>query len=114
MVVLMQVPRAAATKSVGEKLSPLPRLSVGASVEISDLDGPWTASQCSSPVYLTETSTIFVQPQINTDLHRFRNRNTNMSKNTTRTDPNPIHIHIRLPHLCSFALIRGRKYWFFL
>jgi hypothetical protein len=34
MVVLMHVARAVATRSVGEKVSPLPLLSLGASVEI--------------------------------------------------------------------------------
>src|SRR5207302_4495050 len=45
MVVLMQVPRAVATRSVGENASPLPLLSAGASVAIFDWDGPWVASQ---------------------------------------------------------------------
>ena len=45
IVVVMQVPSAVATRSVGEKLSPFPRLSVGASVEICECDGPWVASQ---------------------------------------------------------------------
>src|SRR5690349_24533933 len=58
MVVLMHVARAVATRSVGEKASPLPLLSLGASVEIFDCDGPCVASQCKSPVYLTETSTM--------------------------------------------------------
>jgi hypothetical protein len=40
MVVLMQVPSAVATKSVGENASPLPLLSAGASVAIFDCDGP--------------------------------------------------------------------------
>src|SRR5215471_13975937 len=70
-VVLMHVARAVATRSVGEKASPLPLLSLGASVEIFDCDGPCVASQCKSPVYFTKTSTI-VQRQINTDFHRFR------------------------------------------
>src|SRR5213595_4049808 len=58
IVVVMQVARAVATRSVGENASPLPLLSVGASVEILDRDGPWVALQCRSPVYLIETSTI--------------------------------------------------------
>ena len=58
MVVLMQVARAVATRSVGEKASPLPLLSLGASVEIFACDGPCVASQCKSPVYLTETWTM--------------------------------------------------------
>src|SRR6516164_1291445 len=58
MVVLMHVARAVATKSVGEKASPLPLLSLGASVEIFDCEGPCVASQCKSPAYLTETSTM--------------------------------------------------------
>src|SRR5213076_1987535 len=59
MVVLMHIARAVATRSVGENASPLPLLSVGASVEIFDCDGPCSALQCKSPVYLTETLTIF-------------------------------------------------------
>src|SRR3989440_13069240 len=58
IVVLMQVPRAVATRSVGENASPLPLLSVGASVESIDSDGPCVASQCRSPVYLIEILTI--------------------------------------------------------
>src|SRR5205807_7684033 len=58
MVVLMQVARAVATRSVGENASPLPLLSVGASVAIFASDGPCTASQCKSPVYLTEILTM--------------------------------------------------------
>src|SRR5207247_5596695 len=71
LVVLMQVASAVATRSVGENASPLPLLSVGASVDIFDCDGPCVASQCKLPVYLTETSTID-EPQINTDFHGFR------------------------------------------
>src|SRR5213592_4795724 len=74
MVVLIQVASAVATRSVGENASPLPLLSVGASVEIFDCDGPCVASQCKLPVYLTETSTID-EPQINTRLRlRLRRR----------------------------------------
>src|SRR5213082_3353266 len=58
MVVVMHVASAVATRSVGENASPLPLLSVGASVEIFDCDGPCVASQCKSPAYLTETLTI--------------------------------------------------------
>src|SRR5258705_2164984 len=58
IVVLMHVARAVATRSVGEKVSPLPLLSLGASVEIFACEGPCVASQCKSPVYLTETSTM--------------------------------------------------------
>src|SRR5438132_2971167 len=58
MVVLMQVARAVATRSVGENASPLPLLSAGASVAIFAFEGPCTASQCKSPVYLTEILTI--------------------------------------------------------
>src|SRR5882724_13310892 len=58
MVVVMQVPRAVATRSVGENASPLPLLSVGASVAIFDCDGPCVASQCKSPVYLIEMLTM--------------------------------------------------------
>src|SRR3954447_6000977 len=58
MVVLMHVARAVAMRSVGEKASPFPLLSLGASVEIFACEGPCVASQCNSPVYLTETSTM--------------------------------------------------------
>src|SRR6266480_143237 len=58
MVVLMQVASAVATRSVGENASPLPLLSIGASVEIWDCDGPCVASQCKLPVYLTSTLTM--------------------------------------------------------
>src|SRR5438046_9941689 len=58
IVVLIHVPRAVATRSVGENASPLPLLSVGASVAIFDFDGPCTASQCKLPVYLIDTLTI--------------------------------------------------------
>src|SRR5438874_12642638 len=58
IVVLMHVARAVATRSVGEKASPLPLLSLGASVEIFAFEGPCVASQCKSPVYLTETWTM--------------------------------------------------------
>src|SRR5215475_5013603 len=58
MVVLMHVARAVATRSVGENASPLPLLSLGASVEIFACEGPCVASQCKSPVYLTETWTM--------------------------------------------------------
>jgi hypothetical protein len=58
MVVVMHVASAVATRSVGENASPLPLLSVGASVEIFDWDGPCVASQCKSPVYVTSTLTM--------------------------------------------------------
>src|SRR6266404_6892256 len=58
IVVLMHVARAVATRSVGEKASPLPLLSLGASVEIFACEGPCVASQCNSPVYLTKTWTM--------------------------------------------------------
>src|SRR5881275_2966168 len=58
IVVVMQVARAVATRSVGENASPLPLLSVGASVEILDLDGPCVALQRKSPLYVTSTLTI--------------------------------------------------------
>ena len=57
MVVVMQVPRAVATRSVGENASPLPLLSVGASVVIFDCDSPCVASQCKSRLYLISTLT---------------------------------------------------------
>src|SRR5437762_6747303 len=58
IVVLMQVASAVATRSVGENAAPLPLLSVGASVEIFDSDGPCVASQCKLPVYFTSTLTM--------------------------------------------------------
>src|SRR5438034_9116883 len=58
MIVLMHVPSAVATRSVGENDSPLPLLSVGASVASFDLEGPCVASQCKSPVYLISTLTM--------------------------------------------------------
>src|SRR5882762_9248429 len=58
IVVLMHVASAVATRSVGENASPLPLLSVGASVAILDCDGPWVASQCRSPAYSAEILTM--------------------------------------------------------
>src|SRR6266581_5530753 len=58
IVVLMHVARAVATRSVGENALPFPLLSIGASVAIFDFDGRCTASQCKSPVYLTEMLTM--------------------------------------------------------
>jgi len=58
MVVLIHVPKAVATKSVGENAAPFPLLSAGASVGIFDFEGPWVASQCKLPVYFTEIFTI--------------------------------------------------------
>ena len=49
MMVNMQEPQAVATRSVGEKVSPLPWLSTGASVAASDPEGPWTDLQRSFP-----------------------------------------------------------------
>jgi hypothetical protein len=49
MVVSMHVPRAVATRSVGEKASPFPMLSFGASVSCFSPDGPWIAEQRSDP-----------------------------------------------------------------
>src|SRR4029077_3673775 len=62
MVVLMQVPRAVATRSVGENASPLPLLSAGASVASFACDGPCVASQWRSPVYLIEILTMADYP----------------------------------------------------
>jgi len=45
MIVAMHAAKAVATRSVGEKLSPLPSLSIGASVASFMPEGPWTASQ---------------------------------------------------------------------
>ena len=53
MIVAMQAARAVATKSVGEKLSPLPSLSTGASVSNLRPEGPCTAEQCNCPSYRT-------------------------------------------------------------
>jgi len=58
MVVLMQVPSAVATRSVGENASPLPLLSIGASVASFACEGPWVASQCKLPVYSISTLTM--------------------------------------------------------
>ena len=44
MMVIIQLPSAVATRSVGEKASPLPWLSVGASVRIFVPDWTWVAS----------------------------------------------------------------------
>ena len=49
IIVAMQAARAVATKSVGEKDSPFPSLSTGASVSSLAPDGPWTAEQCNCP-----------------------------------------------------------------
>ena len=48
-IVRMQVLRAVATRSVGEKRSPLPWLSVGASVSSSQPEGPWLEWQRRAP-----------------------------------------------------------------
>ena len=52
MIVIMQAPRAVATRSVGEKLSPRPWLSTGASVTSVVPEGPWVARQRSPPSYV--------------------------------------------------------------
>ena len=57
MIVAIQVAKAVATRSVGEKDSPLPSLSTGASVSSLASEGPWTAEQCNCPSYLTEILT---------------------------------------------------------
>ena len=49
MIVRMQVLRDVATRSVGEKRSPLPWLSMGASVSRRVPEGPWLAWQRSCP-----------------------------------------------------------------
>ena len=49
MIVIMHAPSAVATRSVGEKLSPLPWLSTGASVTSVVPDGPWVARQRRPP-----------------------------------------------------------------
>ena len=57
MIVAIQVAKAVATRSVGEKDSPFPSLSTGASVSSLASEGPWTAEQCNCPSYLTEIFT---------------------------------------------------------
>ena len=57
IIVAIQVARAVATRSVGEKDSPFPSLSTGASVSSLASEGPWTAEQCNCPSYLTEILT---------------------------------------------------------
>ena len=57
MIVAIQVANAVATRSVGEKDSPLPSLSTGASVEREAPEGPWVAEQRSCPSYETEIFT---------------------------------------------------------
>ena len=49
MIVAIQVANAVVTRSVGEKDSPFPSLSTGASVDSLAPDGPWVAEQCSWP-----------------------------------------------------------------
>ena len=51
ITVSMQVPSAVASRSVGEKLSPFPSLSFGASVSSTAPDGTCRALVCSSPSY---------------------------------------------------------------
>src|SRR5437763_4202881 len=58
MVVLIHLPSAVATRSVGENASPFPSLSVGASVASLEFDGPCLAKQCRSPSYRIEILTI--------------------------------------------------------
>jgi hypothetical protein len=58
MVVLIQVPSAVATRSVGENASPFPLLSVGASVGSFACEGPCVAEQCKSPSYRIEILTM--------------------------------------------------------
>ena len=49
IIVAIHVASAVATKSVGEKDSPFPSLSTGASVPSFAPEGPWTAEQCNCP-----------------------------------------------------------------
>src|SRR5437016_2399772 len=86
MVVLMQEPRAVATRSVGENSSPLPLLSVGASVAIFDCEGPWTASQWSSPVYLIEILTI---TKCNACLWLAKSKQSIAAKESHSPEPHP-------------------------
>lgn len=64
MIESMQVTSAVATRSVGEKLSPSPWLSFGASV-LSDVpDGSCTAVQRSPPTYSTLIATMALSPAV--------------------------------------------------
>ena len=94
IVVLMQVPRAVATRSVGEKAAPFPLLSAGASVAIFDFDGPWVASQCRSPVYLIEMLTIKL-------LWGPIRRVAIASYHPERSEGSPINSSITLNNLCD-------------
>ena len=49
MIVAIQVANAVVTRSVGEKDSPFPSLSTGASVDSLAPEGPWVAEQRSWP-----------------------------------------------------------------
>ena len=49
IIVAIQVANAVATRSVGEKDSPFPSLSTGASVSSLAPEGSWVAEQCSWP-----------------------------------------------------------------
>ncbi|HXH30137.1 MAG TPA: hypothetical protein VNJ01_04940 [Bacteriovoracaceae bacterium] len=49
----MQLARLVDMRSVGEKASPLPWLSLGASLWMTVLESRWTASVRSSPLYVT-------------------------------------------------------------
>src|SRR6267143_5328300 len=88
MVVLMQVPSAVATRSVGENASPFPLLSVGASVASLACDGPWVASQWRSPVYLIEMLTM--------------NCSHRLTQILTDSDTS-----VETAHLCPLPLPRG-------
>src|SRR6478735_12476774 len=54
ITVSMQVASDVASRSVGEKRSPLPLLSVGASVSKEDWERKWVHSVLNSPLYNTE------------------------------------------------------------
>jgi hypothetical protein len=52
-MVNMQLPKAVATKSVGENRAPFPLLSTGASVSMIVPDFKWVAEVLKSPLYAT-------------------------------------------------------------
>src|SRR4051812_48955403 len=54
ITVIMHVASEVASRSVGEKRSPLPLLSVGASVSKEDWERKWVHSVLNSPLYNTE------------------------------------------------------------
>ena len=71
MTVKTHVPSAVATRSVGEKLSPKPSWSVGASVSNTPPEGPCRAVQCKSPLYSQWIAVISHWSFISSSLHLF-------------------------------------------